>query len=132
MNFNPVGSVIDLGGKILDKFVADKDLAVKLKAELAQQAYAGQLQEIVTALEGQISIITAEAQGNWLQRSWRPLTMVWFSILLGMYWFGYAPDYLVNSPDTVNQLFDLHKIGIGGYIVGRSGEKIAEKWNPKG
>ena len=128
MSFNPISSVIEVGGKLLDKLIPDKDLATKLKGELAQQAYAGELQEAVTALEGQINIITTEAQGNWLQRSWRPLTMVWFSILLGMYWFGMAPDYLIDNPGTVDQLFDLLKIGIGGYIVGRSAEKGIETW----
>ena len=123
MSFNPLDAVINLGGKVLDKFVADKDLAQKLKAELAIAAMNGDLKE----LEGQISIITAEAQGNFLQRSWRPLIMIWFAVLLGLYWFGFAPDYLIESPSTVDQLFDLLKIGIGGYIGGRTLEKVADK-----
>ena len=121
---NPIGAVVEIGGKILDKFVQDKDLKEKLKAELAIAAMNGELK----GLEAQVSVITTEAQGNWLQRSWRPLTMIWFSVLIGMYWFGMAPDYLIQSPETVNQLFELLKIGIGGYLVGRSAEKIAKEW----
>ena len=121
---NPIGAVVEIGGKILDKFVQDKDLKEKLKAELAIAAMNGELK----GLEAQVSVITTEAQGNWLQRSWRPLTMIWFSVLIGMYWFGMAPDYLIQSPETVNQLFELLKIGIGGYVVGRSAEKIAKEW----
>lgn len=127
MALDPVSAVIGIGGKILDKFVGDKDLKEKLKAELALAAVNGELKE----LEAQVSIIGLEAKGNWLQRSWRPLTMVWFSILLGMYWFGFAPQYLIDNPSTLDQLFDLLKIGIGGYIVGRSGEKIAKEYNGK-
>jgi hypothetical protein len=121
---DPISAVIGIGGKILDKFVSDKDLANKLKAELAIAGMNGDLKE----LEASVSIIVAEAQGNWLQRSWRPLMMIWFGILLGMYWFGFAPDYLVDNPGMMNNLFDLLKIGIGGYIVGRSVEKAAENY----
>ncbi len=120
-----LSAVLNLGGKVLDKFVQDKDLAQKLKAEMTIAAMNGELKE----LEAQVSIITTEAQGNWLQRSWRPLTMVWFSILLGMYWFGFAPDYLIENPTTVDQLFDLLKLGIGGYVLGRSVEKSVEVYS---
>ena len=123
-----LSAVLNLGGKVLDKFVQDKDLAQKLKAEMTIAAMNGDLKE----LEAQVSIITTEAQGNWLQRSWRPLTMVWFSILLGMYWFGFAPDYLIDNPATVDQLFGLLKLGIGGYVLGRSVEKSVEVYSNKG
>lgn len=74
-------------------------------------------------MDNQSKIILAEAQGeSWLQRNWRPLMMVWFAALLGMYWFGFTPLNL--SQETLNQLFLLMQLGIGGYIVGRSGEKI--------
>lgn len=120
-----LSAVLNLGGKVLDKFVQDKDLAQKLKAEMTIAAMNGELKE----LEAQVSIITTEAQGNWLQRSWRPLTMVWFSVLLGMYWFGFAPDYLIDNPATVDQLFGLLKLGIGGYVLGRSVEKSVEVYS---
>jgi hypothetical protein len=55
--------------------------------------------------------------------------MVWFSILLGMYWFGFAPDYLIDNPATVDQLFGLLKLGIGGYVLGRSVEKSVEVYS---
>jgi len=123
---NPL-AILEIGGRILDKFIPDKDLAEKIKGELAVAAMNGELKE----LEAKVTIITAEANGNWLQRSWRPMTMIWFSILLGMYWFGLAPDYLVNNSELVTELFALLKIGIGGYVVGRSAEKIAKDWPKK-
>jgi hypothetical protein len=49
--------------------------------------------------------------------------------LIGLYFFGFAPEYLVENPEIVKELFNLLQIGIGGYIVGRSGEKIASSWN---
>jgi len=125
---NPISAVMNLGGKFIDKFIADKDLKETLKADFAMAAMNGDLKEFETIINAQAGIIMAEASGTWLQSSWRPLTMIWFSVLLGMYWFGFAPEYLVENPSTVDQLFDLLKIGIGGYIVGRSGEKMMKEY----
>jgi len=127
MAHDPITAGLGLVDKFIGKFVKDKDLAEELRAKARSEDFNFDLQE----LKAKVSVILAEASGGWLQRNWRPLTMVWFSVLLGMYWFGYAPDYLVNNPETVDQLFDLLKLGIGGYVVGRSAEKIADKWNPK-
>jgi hypothetical protein len=78
-------------------------------------------------IEAQSNIIQAEAKGeSWLQRNWRPLMMLWFAILLGLYYFGLTPQNLTQN--TINNLHDLLKIGIGGYVVGRSGEKIAKEY----
>ena len=109
----------------IDKSVEDKDLAIKLKHELASQMSSSS-GEIAKAAS---SIVIAEAQGeSWLQRSWRPLLMIWFSILIGGYWFGFVP---ANMPiSVVEDLFTLVQIGVGGYVVGRSGEKIAKIVGP--
>lgn len=75
-------------------------------------------------LDAQSKIILAEAGGeSWLQRNWRPLMMVWFAILLGMFWFGLTPPNI--NQETIDHLFALLELGIGGYIVGRSLEKVA-------
>ena len=69
--------------------------------------------------QSQYSIIQAEAQGNWLQRSWRPIIMLVFAtiVLIGTFF-----DLPILS-DT-SRFWDLLEIGIGGYVIGRSAEKI--------
>ena len=69
-------------------------------------------------------VIIAEAEGeSLLLRNWRPIVMIWFSILIGSYWFGFVP---VNLPiQAIDGMFNLVQIGLGGYVIGRSGEKIA-------
>lgn len=68
-------------------------------------------------------IITAEAtSGYWLAAVWRPLLMVFFAILIGARWFGYVPPNM--SEAELLEVYGLLKIGIGGYIGGRSLEKI--------
>ena len=78
-------------------------------------------------LNAATSIILAEANGeSWLQRSWRPLMMLWFAGLVGAHWLGLTPDNL--SQDTVNHLLNIVQVGIGGYVLGRSGEKIVREY----
>lgn len=77
------------------------------------------LTELDNALaQWQSSVVTAEAQGNWLQRSWRPLTMLIFLLLVILNQYG-----LMKVPLS-DQIWELFKVGLGGYIGGRSLEKI--------
>lgn len=70
-------------------------------------------------LQVQSGVLRNEAQGNWLQRSWRPVIMLAFAvvILVGMF------TDLPMLEDT-SRFWDLLEIGIGGYVIGRSAEKI--------
>lgn len=71
-------------------------------------------------LQGKTDIIVAEAQGgSFLQRSWRPITMLVFLFLVVADSFG----WLVNP--LAKEAWTLLQIGLGGYVVGRSVEKIA-------
>ena len=122
MIWNLIGSI---GGKVLDivdDVVEDKDEANRLKFEIQRQLIENKSSE----LEAAAKIVLAAAQGGWLQRNWRPLLMVTFAGLVVAHWFGFtAPDI----PESVqNSLLNIVMIGIGGYVVGRSGEKIADKF----
>lgn len=66
------------------------------------------------------SIVLAEAQGqSWIQRSWRPITMLTFLALVLFDSFGMLPFRLAD------QAWTLLQVGLGGYVVGRSAEKVA-------
>lgn len=71
-------------------------------------------------LEAQSKVVIAEAQGkSWIQRSWRPITMLTFLGLVVADTFGWTAFRLAEQAWTLLQL------GLGGYVVGRSAEKIA-------
>ncbi|WP_025820685.1 3TM-type holin [Shewanella marina] len=73
-------------------------------------------------LEAKTKVITAEAQGqSWLQRTWRPITMLTFLGLVVADTFGLTEFRLAEEAWTLLQ------IGLGGYVVGRSAEKIIPK-----
>ena len=113
-----------IGGKVLDivdDVVEDKDEANKLKFEIQRRLVESKSKEMESAAK----IVLAEVQGSWLQRNWRPLLMVTFAGLVVAHWFGLTAS---NIPESVqNSLLNIVMIGVGGYVVGRSGEKIAEK-----
>ena len=122
MIWSLIGSI---GGKVLDivdNVVEDKDEAYRLKFEIQRQLIENKSNE----LESAAKIVLAEAQGSWLQRNWRPLLMVTFAGLVVAHWFGFtAPDI----PESVQiSLLNIVMVGVGGYVVGRSGEKIADKF----
>jgi hypothetical protein len=83
----------------------------------------------VKIAELQSKNLQTEMQGNWLQRSWRPLLMLSlvFIVVNNYILFPYFPA-IFSSLDLPDQLWELLKIGVGGYVIGRSVEKAADKW----
>lgn len=118
-----IPSVVGLIGKLIDKNVKDKDQAELLKAKLFTDINNLAAEE----LKGAVQIITAEAQGeSWLQRNWRPLTMLFLVGLVGAHWLGFtAPN--IDEAEAV-ALLGIVKVGLGGYVVGRSAEKVMKSY----
>ena len=68
-------------------------------------------------------IIKAEASStHWLAANWRPLTMLTFVALIVARWFGWSAPGL--SEVEALQLWSITEVAIGGYVIGRSAEKI--------
>lgn len=121
---NPlVVPALEFIGRAIDKIFPNKEEAEKLKAQITLEAMKGDAKELESATQ----IIIAEASGeSWLQRNWRPLLMLWFAALLGAHWLGYTPDNL--GEETILKLLDIVQVGIGGYVLGRSGEKMVKAY----
>lgn len=119
--FKPVSEVIDHLTVSGDQKVALQQAA--LQAQAATVAQAAVYEQ--TLLESQTKVITAEATGeSWLQRNWRPLTMLSFVVIIFWTWFRGPPPHMTEA--VVLEVFTIIKIGLGGYVAGRSGEKIAK------
>jgi len=119
-----------LGGLfgLIDKAVEDKDQAARIKADLQTQVLGGQLKE----LEAAASIIVAEAGGeSWLQRNWRPLLMCLFGLIVANN-FLVVPLFGTPSAEIPPDMWDLLKLGVGGYVLGRSAEKGIRQWKGAG
>jgi len=106
-------------GKVLDKAIPDKDAREKAQAAALTQLM--EHQHEIEQAAGQI-IKTEAASSHWLAANWRPLTMLTFTVLIVARWFGFAAPELSEAEYLA--LWDIVEIGLGGYIVGRSAEKI--------
>ena len=115
----PWAALIPVLGDIIGKLFPDPKLAQEAKLKLFEMQQAGQLKE----LDGAIQIITAEANGSWLQRNWRPILMMIFASMIVALWFGWTASNLQQEEYT--QLWSILQLGIGGYVIGRSVEKTA-------
>lgn len=104
---------------ILGKLIPDPQARADAQLKLLAMQQSGDLAELQAA----VSVIVAEASGNWLQRSWRPLMMLTFTGLIVARWFGFSAPNL--APDEYLELWGIVKLGIGGYVIGRSVEKTA-------
>jgi len=115
--------LIDMISGAVDKAVPDKDLGQKLKHEISLEVIPLLTQE----LESQRDIIVAEAKSeSWLARSWRPITMLTFVTLVVAKWLGFTAPGI--TPEQELALLDIIKVGLGGYVIGRSGEKIMKAY----
>jgi len=77
--------------------------------------------------ELKVQVLNAEMQGNWLQRSWRPILMLSLVLIVinNYILFPYFPDTLTML-ELPNELWNLLTIGVGGYVAGRSIEKAVK------
>lgn len=117
--------------RIIEAHVADRELRLKL----AQEMEAGALAFLTRQTELGANAVMAEIQSeHWLSRSWRPILMLLlmgFLVLAGV--ILPLADALHGSPvpfaprwQALPQGFwDFLTIGMGGYIGGRSLEKVA-------
>jgi len=118
--------------KILEAHVADQELRAKLAAEI-ETSLAEQLGK---GLEAQANVVASEIRSeHWLTRSWRPLLMLLFMALLVIYGVALpALDLMAAHPvpfaprwrDLPPELWNLLTVGLGGYVGGRSVEKIVD------
>lgn len=123
--FSFIADIISPVTKLVDELHTSEEERLKVKAKLfeMQTDFAGKLLEYESQLlENKTRIVEAEAQGqSWIQRSWRPITMLTFLALVVCDSFGWTEFRL--SADA----WALLQIGLGGYVVGRSAEKIVPK-----
>ena len=107
-------------GKVVGNLFPDPAEKAKAEAEVMRQLLAAQ-SEIEQAASKIIQ--TEAASTHWLAANWRPLTMLVFVALIVARWFGWAAPNL--SEAEYIKLWAIVEFGLGGYVVGRSVEKIA-------
>ena len=134
-----IGDLINAGTNLIKSYFPP-DLSPEQKAKLEQGLAEAQNQltnSVIKYHENEIeqkaSIIRAEAQGDsWIQKSWRPITMLVFVFIIANNYilfpyislFGGKATALAIPPD----MWSLLKLGLTGYVVGRSVEKSVKAY----
>jgi len=117
-----IGPVSDL----LSEVIEDPDERARIEAELRMRL----LSHEAGLVEASRDVVVAEAQGeSYLQRNWRPIMMLTFVAIIANNFIlapyigalGGVEVYL----DLPERIWDLLTLGVTGYVVGRSAEKIS-------
>jgi len=115
--FKPAANLVDELHTSDEERLNAKSKMLEVQAAAMQQVFDYETQ----ALTARANIVNSEASsGNWLASSWRPITMLTFLVLAVGDSLG-----LLATP-LRDEAWMLLQLGLGGYVVGRSGEKIAQ------
>tara|TARA_R110000765_G_scaffold77709_3_gene152811 strand:+ start:2217 stop:2633 length:417 start_codon:yes stop_codon:yes gene_type:complete len=121
-------------GNVMDRILPeDKNKRMEIEREL-NIALMQNSQQIEQAAA---SVILAESKSeHFITATWRPILMLTITAIVGWNYLlaplvelavrMYAGDQVPLSIPLPEELWNLLMIGVGGYVVGRSGEKIAK------
>lgn len=119
-----IAGIFKPAAELVDELHTSEEERLKAQGHLldVQAAAMQRVFEYETSmLEGKAKIVHAEASSkHWLTANWRPITMLTFLALA----VGDSMGWL--TAPLRDEAWNLLSIGLGGYIVGRSGEKIAQ------
>lgn len=137
-----IGALTPFLGPVLEivrRVIPDPVERARIEAELRQAASDGEAR----LAEARASVITAEAHGSPLQRNWRPIFMfvcmgllVWHAVAVPILaaMLAVPLDEVVGLKSVPDGLWTLLVVGMGGYIGGRSLEKVlgerTARWKP--
>lgn len=115
---------------IIDKLLPDGSLKARLKAEIEGKLLKSE--ERFAELQGELIGLELRSE-SWLTRSWRPLLMYLIMLLLLVYGlllplgeavFGKLEHFEPRWHQFPDGLWKLLMLGVGGYIGGRTVEKL--------
>jgi len=127
--FGFVSKIFEPAAKLVDDLHTSVEEKLQLKAMMmeTQTKFLSKTLDLeAQILAAKSSIILAEIKSeSWITRNWRPIVMLSLAGSTLAYWFGLTPGGI--DKEIVLSMFNLVKIGIGGYIVSRGAEKVVPK-----
>ena len=108
---------------VIDAVLPDKAARDAAKLKMAEMYQNGEM----ALIQSQSNVIMSEANGEgYLQKNWRPITMLTFVALVVAMALGFTADGL--TPELQMKLLDIIQVGLGGYVIGRSAEKVMKAY----
>ena len=119
-----IADIFKPAAELFDEVHTSKEEELKIKEAMfkMEQAMTLKLMEYESQLlTAKTDIIKSEANSaSWIARNWRPITMLSFLVLVVLDSFKWLPSPLASEAWLMLQ------IGLGGYVTGRSLEKVAK------
>lgn len=127
-----VKETVDSIGNAIDRIdKSDEKLELQLKyKELLMKMEGACIDYESKLLDSKSAIVQSEAKGeSWLQRNWRPLLMCMCMFII---FTNYVLVPFFNITPTIldEHIWNLMELGVGGYVCGRSLEKISDSLAP--
>lgn len=109
-------------GSAIDDLSTTQEEKLILKKKIAGIV----LEKMTEIAQVKSEVIQTEINGNWLQRSWRPLIMLAFAAIVI---YNKFIGFILNLPvaPLEGEFWAMLELGLGGYVIGRSLEKVSEK-----
>lgn len=125
----PITALLDVGMKVLDKFIPDPEAKAKAQTELLKMQQEGRLAEIqadqVAMQETSKRWEADMASDSWLSKNIRPMTLVY--ILLAYVSFAVMSAWGINVNEAyVKLLGEWGQLIMLAYFGGRTVEKIMD------
>lgn len=125
----PVAALLDVGMKVLDKFIPDPEAKAKAQAELLKMQQEGRLAELnADNIENQELTKRHEADmssDSWLSKNIRPATLIFILFVYTIFGIGSAFELNVHQP-YVELLGQWGMLIMSFYFGGRTLEKIMD------
>ena len=119
-----IADIFKPAAELVDDLHTSEEESLKIKERMfkMEQAVTLKMMEYESQLlTAKTDIIKAEANSaSWIARNWRPITMLSFLALVVLDSLAILPTPLAKEAWTMLQ------IGLSGYVVGRSAEKVAK------
>jgi len=132
-----IGDIFKPAADLVDNLHTSAEEKGEIKAKLDQIALDAQsriLDFVAKMAEQQANVIISEqqSQDKWV-RMWRPVLMYLIMAIIAVKYLvePLIFSWLFPSFEGIilpEQLFTLLQIGVGGYVIGRSGEKMVGMW----
>lgn len=125
----PIGALLEVGGKILDKVIPDPEAKAKAQAALMELQQKGELAQLQADMNEQDNLTKrAEADmksDSWLSKNIRPMTLVFILLTYTAFGLMSAWDLEVNN-NYVELLGQWGMLIMSFYFGGRTLEKIMD------
>jgi len=125
----PLGALLDIGGKILDKVFPDPAQAEQAKLKLLEMQQNGELAQIAADTAEQQELTKRHeadmASDSWMSKNIRPMTLVFILVVYTSFAGLSAADIEVNN-NYVELLGQWGMLIMSFYFGGRTLEKIMD------